>query len=102
MATKSEMYGSTPIVLRTKVTYIASIINCPWARLMIPMTPMMRVIPIPIRAYSPPLRIPATRVCRKTSMASPALSGRCFHRRTHRIRAPVKRRRAERHFRPAA
>jgi len=29
MATNSEMYGSTPIVLRTKVTYIASIINCP-------------------------------------------------------------------------
>ena len=76
IATKSETYGSTPIVLRTKVTYIASIINCPWARLMIPMTPMIRVIPIPIRAYSPPLRIPATRVCRKTSMASPALSGR--------------------------
>ncbi len=65
---KSEMYGSTPIGLRTKVTYIATIINCPWARLMIPMTPMMRVIPIPIRAYSPPLRTPATRVCRKTSI----------------------------------
>ena len=71
MATNREKYGSTPIVLRTKVTYIASIINCPWARLMIPITPMIRVIPIPIRAYSPPLRTPATRVCRKTSIPSP-------------------------------
>src|SRR5512134_3458646 len=51
--------------------YIATIINCPWARLMIPMTPMMSVMPIPIRAYNPPLRTPATRVWRKTSMEPP-------------------------------
>src|SRR4030067_1047712 len=51
--------------------YIATIISCPWARLMIPMTPMMSVMPIPIRAYSPPLRTPATRVWRKTSMETP-------------------------------
>src|SRR3990172_9416016 len=51
--------------------YIATIISCPWARLMIPMTPMMSVMPIPIRAYSPPLSTPATRVWRKTSMETP-------------------------------
>src|SRR3990172_5476115 len=69
--------------------YIATIINCPWARLMIPMTPMMSVMPIPIRAYSPPLRTPATRVWRKTSMETPGSAegpisgeaGRRSHRR---------------------
>ena len=30
--------------------YIASIIIWPWARLMIPITPMMSVMPIPMRA----------------------------------------------------
>src|SRR5512146_1283569 len=51
--------------------YMATIISCPWARLMIPMTPMMSVMPIPISAYNPPFRTPATRVCRKTSMDTP-------------------------------
>ena len=29
--------------------YMATIMSCPWARLMIPMTPMIRVMPIPMR-----------------------------------------------------
>src|SRR3990170_900341 len=69
--------------------YIATIISCPWARLMIPMTPMMSVMPIPIRAYSPPLRMPATRVWRKTSMETPGsaeepISGEAGRRYTRR------------------
>src|SRR4030067_1889637 len=51
--------------------YIATIISCPGARVMAPRAPMMSVMPIPIRAYSPPLRTPATRVWRKTSMETP-------------------------------
>jgi hypothetical protein len=50
IATSREKYGSTPRRLRRNVTYIASIIIWPWARLMIPITPMMSVMPIPIRA----------------------------------------------------
>src|SRR3972149_11219552 len=69
--------------------YTATTIGCPWARLMTPRTPMMSGMPIPIRAYSPPLRTPATRVWRKTSMETPGSAegpisgeaGRRSHRR---------------------
>src|ERR1035438_1850572 len=41
----------------------------PWAKLMTRITPKMSVSPIPMRAYTPPMRMPLRRDCMKTAMA---------------------------------
>src|SRR5512143_3158909 len=46
---------------------MATIMSSPWARLMIFITPMMMVMPMPSRAYRPPRSTPDISVCSRTS-----------------------------------
>src|SRR5512147_1247822 len=46
---------------------MATIMSSPWARLMIFITPMMMVMPMPMRAYSPPSKKPDMSVWSRTS-----------------------------------
>jgi len=41
----------------------------PWAKLMTRITPKMSVRPMPMSAYTPPIRMPLMRDCMKTAMA---------------------------------
>jgi hypothetical protein len=56
---RRERYGSIPYnKANQKVAYMLNIKNSPWAKLIICMTPKIRVNPMEIRAYMPPTNIP--------------------------------------------
>ncbi len=51
MVIRSAMYGSMLRYLKsTKVRYMATIMSWPWARLMMCITPMIKVMPMPMSA----------------------------------------------------
>ncbi len=52
------------------VRYIPTIRMSPWAKLITRITPKMSVRPMPMSAYTPPIRMPLMRDCRNTAMGA--------------------------------